>query len=121
MYRDVSGASALEFGLTAPVFFLVIFGIIEGGLLLWTQLGLQHGTELAARCAGINKTLCGTTNAIQNYAAQQSYGLNPSPSTFSVSVAACGQLVTASYTFRFVTSYWSRPNLVLTAQACFPT
>jgi Flp pilus assembly protein TadG len=121
IHRDVCGASAVEFALTAPIFFLIIFGIIEGGLLVWTQLGLQHGAELAARCAGVNKTLCGTSSAIQNYAAQQSYGLNPSPSTFSVSAAACGQLVTASYTFRFITTYWNTPNLALTAQACFPT
>jgi Flp pilus assembly protein TadG len=48
MLRDQSGASALEFGLTAPVFFLFIFGVIEVGLLFWTQIGLQHGAENAS-------------------------------------------------------------------------
>ena len=42
LWRDERGASALEFALTAPVFFLFIFGIIEFGLLFWTQLGLQR-------------------------------------------------------------------------------
>ena len=48
MLRDQSGTTALEFALTAPVFFLFIFGVIELGLLFWTQIGLQHGAEMAA-------------------------------------------------------------------------
>jgi Flp pilus assembly protein TadG len=117
---DERGATAVEFGLTAPVFFLLLFAIIEGSLLLWTQLGLQHGTEMAARCAGVNKTMCGNNSAIANFAAQQAYGLNPPTSTFTVSTEACGVNVTANYTFNFITGYFG-PTLDLTAQACFPT
>lgn len=73
--RDESGASAVEFAITAPVFFAVVFGIIEGGLLLWTQLGLQHGAEMAARCAAVNKTMCNNSSAVQNFAVQNSYDL----------------------------------------------
>jgi len=118
--RDERGASAVEFGLTAPIFFLILFGIIEGGLLLWNQLALQHGAEMAARCAGVNKTLCGSPADIQSYASQQAFGLNPDPSVFSVSTASCGTQVTASYTFNFITSSFGTPSLVLTAQSCFP-
>ncbi|HLZ05400.1 MAG TPA: TadE/TadG family type IV pilus assembly protein [Bradyrhizobium sp.] len=57
LWRDEQGASALEFALTAPVFFLFLFGIIELGLMFWTQIGLQHGAEMAARCATIHTTL----------------------------------------------------------------
>ena len=60
--RDQRGASALEFALIAPAFFLFIFGIIELGLVFWTQVGLQHGAEMAARCASINAKLCLTNN-----------------------------------------------------------
>ena len=70
IWRDQRGASALEFGLTAPVFFLLLFGVIEVGLLFWTQIGLQHGAEMAARCASVNSTLCPNSNpiAITSYA-----------------------------------------------------
>ena len=54
IWRDERGATALEFAILAPVFFLIIFGIIAFGLLFWTQVGLQHGAEMAARCASIN-------------------------------------------------------------------
>jgi len=118
--RDVRGVTAVEFAVTAPVFFLMIFGIIEAGLLLWTQLGLQHGVELAARCATVNTTLCNNVSSIQNYASQQSFGLNPSPGTFTSSTAACGNQVTASYTFEFITFLFPMPSIALNAQACFP-
>ena len=119
--HDENGSTATEFGLTAPLFFMILWGIIECGLLLWTQLGLQHGTEMAVRCAAVNKTICGTTPAIQNFAAQQAYGLNPSPSTFSVSTAACGTQVTAAYSFNFIVTYFGVSGLSLSAGACFPT
>ncbi len=95
--QDGSGASAVEFAIVAPVFVLLLFAAIEGGLLLWTQLGLQHGVEVAARCASVNAGLCGSTAAIQDFAARQAFGLNVPPSTFSVSTPACGNQVSANY------------------------
>jgi len=118
---DQRGVTAVEFAITAPAFFGIVFLIIEGGLLMWTQTGLQHGAEMAARCATINHTLCGSATAIQNYAAQQSFGLNPPPSTFAYTAAACGNQVSASYTFRFLVDFFALPSLGLTAQSCFPT
>jgi Flp pilus assembly protein TadG len=118
---DERGTTAIEFGLTAPAFFLIVFGIIECGLLLWTQIGLLHGAEMAPRCASINKTVCGNDSATQNYAAQQAFGLNPSPSVYTVATAACGIRVSADYQFYFFTSYFDGPKLPLSAQSCFPT
>ena len=121
LWRDEQGASALEFALTAPVFFLFLFGIIELGLMFWTQIGLQHGAEMAARCATINTTLCPSNNpgAITSYATQQAYGLSLPASTFTYSTPACGNQVSASYTFQFPEIMKIGP-LTLTAQACFP-
>ena len=117
---DRRGASAVEFGLTAPAFFMLLAGIVDCGMLLWTQLGLQHGTEMAARCASVNSALCGDVGSIQTYAAQQTYGLNPPSSTFSVAVTACGNQVSATYGYQFMASYFGVPALTLNAQSCFP-
>ena len=121
IWRDERGATALEFAILAPVFFLLIFGIIAFGLLFWTQVGLQHGAEMAARCASINATLCPTSNpsAITNYATQQALGLSLPVSTFTYSAPACGNQVSASYRFQFPDILNLGP-LTLTAQACFP-
>jgi Flp pilus assembly protein TadG len=120
LWRNEHGTSALEFALTAPVFFLFIFGIIEFGLLLWTQLGMQHGAEMATRCASVNPTLCSGSNAIANYAAQQAFGLSLPSQTFTHSTPACGNQITASHVFEFPQILNLAP-LTLTAQACFPS
>lgn len=121
IWRDERGATALEFAILAPIFFLLIFGIIAFGLLFWTQVGLQHGAEMAARCASINASLCPTGNpsAITTYATQQALGLSLPASTFSYSTPACGNQVSASYRFQFPDILNLGP-LTLTAQACFP-
>jgi Flp pilus assembly protein TadG len=116
-----AGASAIEFALILPVFMLMIFAVIEGGLLTWTHFGLQHGAEMAARCASVNTSICGSASAIQNYAVQQTYGVNPPASAFAVSASACGNQVSASYAYRFLASYFGWPSITLTAQSCFPT
>ena len=120
-WRDERGASALEFGLIAPVFFMFILGVIELGLLFWTQLGLQHGAAMASRCASVNRTLCPNNNpaAITSYATQQTYGLNLPSSTFTYSTPSCGNQVAARYTFTFPDILNISP-ITLTAQACFP-
>jgi Flp pilus assembly protein TadG len=118
---DARGASAVEFAITAPIFCMLLVGIIEGGLLLWTQIGLQHGTQMAARCATIDRSVCGSADQIQSYAAQQSYGLNPPSSTFTFSAAACGDQVSASYQFQLLSNYFGMPALQIRAQSCFPT
>ena len=117
---DERGTSAIEFGLTAPAFFAILFGIIEFGLIMWTQAGLQHGAEMAARCASIDTIVCGDQTATQNYAAQEAFGLNPSPSNFTVSTQPCGTLVSATYSFNMLTHYVGGPAIALNAQSCFP-
>jgi Flp pilus assembly protein TadG len=117
---DISGATALEFALCAPAFFMLVLGIVQLGLLVWMQLALQQGVEAAARCASINKNSCSTTSQIQSYASTQSYGLTPPASTFTVTAPACGNMVQASYTPSYLPSF-PIPTRTLTAQACFPT
>ena len=121
MYRDQSGASAIEFALTLPVFLLILAAIVEGGLLMWTELGLQNGVEKAARCASVNTTLCASTSDIQNYAAQSTYGLNPPPSVFSLAKQACGNEVSASLQHTFLFQVFGVPSITVTAQSCFPS
>ena len=139
--RDERGASALEFALTAPAFFLFLFGIIEFGLVLWTQIGLQHGAEVAARCASVaqasamlnlNVAQCPSSNAnstvsiaiplgpnaITSYAAQNAYGLSLPASTYTYSAQACGNQVNATYSFQFYGL--SLGPVTLSAQACSP-
>lgn len=119
-WKDAEGTTALEFALTAPVFILIVFGIIEFGLLFWTQIGLQHGAGLAARCATINPTICSSSSAITTYAAQQSFGLNPPSQTFTYAAVSCGNQVSATFAFQFP-QILNLSSVNLTARACFPS
>ena len=142
-YRDTNGVALVEAAITLPLFLSLTFGIIEVGMILWAQVGLQHGAEMAARCASVsdvaistgldptaNPTPCyslngnATANAssVKNFAASNSWGLNPAASAFSVSSAAAscpgGNLVTASYPFTAINYIFL---ITLTAQSCYPT
>jgi Flp pilus assembly protein TadG len=136
---DTRGGTIVEYAVTMPLFLLLTFGLVQGGLLFWTQIGLQHGVEMAARCASVNyaalqtgsATSCFsmapsavTTSTVQSYAANNSYGLNLPASIFTVAplyTAMCGintgNKVTASYPFNLVHYIFS---LTLNAKSCYP-
>lgn len=121
-FRDCAeGTAAIEFAFVGPIFIGLMFAIVQGGLMLWTQMGLQHAVESAARCSAINTSTCGTATAIQSYAATQAYSLNMPASAFSFAKASCGNQVSASYNYSFFSQIFSSASVALSASACFPT
>jgi Flp pilus assembly protein TadG len=123
MLDDTAGSAMVEYAFTLSAFILLTFGIVQVGLLMWTQAGLQHGVELAARCASVNTTLCGTATQIQNFAAANSLAVSVPASDFTVTQGTTcgvnnGNRVTASYTFSFRPV---APNVTVTAQSCYPS
>jgi Flp pilus assembly protein TadG len=116
--RDDAGNLAVEFGLLAPALMLFIFGIAEGGRLLWTVNALHYSVQEAARCATVNKTTCGSPGNIQSFAAGRS-GETFSSSVFTATVAACGNRVSASYTMPLNIPLMAH-SITLTAQSCYP-
>jgi Flp pilus assembly protein TadG len=127
--HDTQGTALVEGTLTLSFFILLLFGLVEAGLLIWTQVGLQYAVELAARCASVNTSLCGTQTAIKNVAVTNSLAApNVSASTFTVTLnTTCGgntvpgNLVTASYTFSVFGIYvLNTTTLTLQAKSCYP-
>jgi len=116
--RHEGGATVAEFAMILPVFVAFIFGMVNCGFMLWTQLGIEHGAVAAARCATINPSVCPDVPA---YAAQQAYDLNLPKTTFTLTTTACGNQVTASYPFQFRTLIFAPVNVTLTAMSCYPT
>ncbi len=47
--RSRDGSAALEFAIVAPVFFLLLFGIIETGLIFFASTDLENATNTVAR------------------------------------------------------------------------
>jgi Flp pilus assembly protein TadG len=152
IWDDTRGSVLVEFTVTVWLFLLLTFGLLQAGLLLFTLAGLQHGVEVAARCASVNYAanqlglsqscfiVSGspiapssvTTANINQYAQQNSWGINPSLATFTLAPGSgspntnmCGTttnpipgyLVRASYHYTIM-SYLFSPTL--SAQSCFP-
>jgi Flp pilus assembly protein TadG len=118
--KNREGAAAVEFGFTAPMFMLLIWVMIESGLALWTQFGLQNGVEAAARCATVDSVTCPDAAAIQAYAASNTLGMTIPASAFSYSVIGCGDKVSANYPYTFFTRYLGVPGITLKAFSCYP-
>ncbi len=102
--RAETGSNAVEFALVAPLLIAFLFGIYEFGLAIWTQGILDYAVEQAARCASVNSSTCGTASAIETYAATQTAPLGLSSGIFTATAPSCGNQVSASYTFAFVSA-----------------
>ncbi|HUJ98285.1 MAG TPA: TadE/TadG family type IV pilus assembly protein [Stellaceae bacterium] len=116
--RASDGATALEFAIVAPVLLMLLLGIMEAGRALWTQNALNFAVEQAARCAAIDQNNCGLPAQVQSFAANVS-GADFTSSIFTVTAAACGNLVSASYPMQLNIPYVSAAP-TLTAQSCYP-
>lgn len=116
-FRNTSGAVAIEFAFTAPIFFTLSLGFIVLALWLWANFALQHSVELAARYAALNST----DSAVQTYAAQKAIGLTVSASAYTVSrnVANCGNRVSVDFTYMNILQRYGLTLPALHAQACF--
>lgn len=51
MRRRQSGAALVEFAIIAPLFLVLVFAVIDIGLLLWAQLSVQHAVREGGRVA----------------------------------------------------------------------
>ena len=118
--HSCEGTTAIETAILAPAFFLLLFGIIEAGILFSAQSTLQFAVEAAARCAAVNTNSCGSTNAIQTYAASQVSTLSVSSSSFSVSTPSCGHQVSISYPFSSIVPQLIPWTITLNVQSCHP-
>lgn len=58
LLREHSGASAVEFALVAPIFLLMLFGMIEFARMFWTTHALHETAIATARCMGIPQIEC---------------------------------------------------------------
>ncbi len=114
------GAQAVEMALVAPFFFAFLYGIVVFGLVLWTQASLHFAVEAAARCASVNSTTCGSTNAIETYALNRYYGAPLGSNPFTYSATGCGHTVTAIYNYSLSIPFYGNQTLPLSAAACFP-
>ena len=95
------GQTLVEFALIAPVFFILLFGIIDFGMALDHRITLQHAVREGARYAAV----VSDCDAIQERTAERAGNLISDPSTVVVtydpSPASAGDTVTVSAPFHY--------------------
>ncbi len=117
---DNRGTTAIEFALIAPTLFLMLFGCMEFGRMVWTEGALNFAVQEAARCASVTPSTCGTASQITTYAANE-ISPNYIPATaFTSTTATCGHQVNASFVYPFVMINLFPSTVTLTAMACLP-
>jgi Flp pilus assembly protein TadG len=117
---DERGVTAVEFAVTSPVYFLMLFGLAQAGMWLWADFSLQRAVDVASRCAAILTATCGTTSVIQTYASNNVVGLSVPSNAFTVTTATCGAQVSAAYDVPTFTSGLGLPNITVHVSACYP-
>lgn len=60
------GSAALEFAVVAPVFFLLLMGTIESGVIFFAQSSLQNAVNDAARLVRTGQTVCYSLDSSNN-------------------------------------------------------
>jgi Flp pilus assembly protein TadG len=130
--RDADGATAVEFALVSPIYFLGLFGLAQAGLWLWADFSLQRAVDVASRCAALasasNPLATGacpnTTNLtctgsnIETCAATNTIGLPVTYSNFRV--MSCGSGLEVQATYRMPTLVPALPDINVNVSACYP-
>lgn len=83
---DDRGAAATEFALLAPLLFGVMFMIIEGCRMIWTQQVVQETAFASVRCMALGTAGCTSTAEVQNWAVARARQSGIVISTASVTV-----------------------------------
>ena len=77
-----SGTAMVEFGLVLPFFLALLFGIMEGGRVMFTQAVMSYATQSATRWSVVNPQASGQTLAdyeqqIEDYAKSKLILISP--------------------------------------------
>ena len=106
--RSRRGAAAVEFAVVAPVFFLLIFGMIEFGRMVMVQQVITNGSREGARIAVLDGSSTGeVTSAVDTYLENASVAganitVNPDPPNS----AGYGEPVTVTVSIPFGQVSW---------------
>lgn len=115
-FRKQRGAAAVEFAVVAPIFILLLFGMIEYGRMVMVQQMLTNATREGARRAVLDgTTLANVRSTVQDYLSSGNITVNNGEITCvpDPSAASFGDPVTVSLTVPFSRVSWLPAPLFL--------
>jgi Flp pilus assembly protein TadG len=119
--RDVRGTSAIEFALLAPVFLLMLFGLIDFGRACWMISSLDFALGSAGRYAMLHTGATGDEVIAQAQA--HLYGINAGSVAFAATTSLAQGInyltVQAQCPFTFL-PLMPAPSMTLTRRVSVP-
>ncbi len=107
--RDQRGVAAIELAILGPAFLALLLGVIQGGLLIFTQANLHYAVQKGVRCMALQ--------AQESCPSPANYYTSPGAApVFTQPEQAC-LTATVSYTLSLVLY---QTNIPLSATSCFP-
>jgi Flp pilus assembly protein TadG len=113
---DCDGAVAVEFAFILIPLLLLLLGVFDIGVAMLTETRINFAVEAAAKCGAIGAAICASPAETAIYAVSVARVPGLSASAFTVTMAACGVNVTASYAYNGMIL----PAMTLSAGACYP-
>ena len=104
---DERGAAAVEFGIILPVLMLILFGIIEFGMIMFSREVITNASREGARAGIVQSATKPTTGQIQTVVTNYLTGTGINPATVTIAVAGAGLTapntlsVTVTYPYQF--------------------
>jgi Flp pilus assembly protein TadG len=123
LLKNNRGATMVEFAIVALPVFVLIFGLMQVGYVLWIDNLLHVSVNAAARCGAVNSSTspCVGSGSAHMITTVNTVFLPMSGATFSnnASYTADGGAGLVG-TYRFVFPAYFLFHLTLTAQSCYP-
>lgn len=117
-WNNERGTTAVEFAIVAPVFIVLVIGLLYVCLALYAIGSLHYAVEEGARCASVRTATCSDANATLVYTKNHYFGPNTSP-TFTYAELACGNSVSGSANYAMDLGL-TKFKIPISATACFP-
>lgn len=125
---DRRGATLIEFAIVAPVFILMLIGLIETGRFLWSQHVLKDVAYATVRCMSVSSD-CASSQARLSYAVNRASSLGLAVKSENVTISeniACKGLSNANKVAisipysSAIKGFVPGAPTTLSAEACFP-
>lgn len=100
---DERGAAAVEFALLLPVLMLILFGIIEFGMIMYSREVITNASREGARTGIVQATVKPTTGEIQTVVTNYLTGTGVDPNAVTITIAGAG--LTAPNTLNVTVTY----------------
>lgn len=122
--RTRAGATAVEFAFVAPLFLVMVLGVIEMSRAMWIKSTMQFAVDETARFVIVNTSASTTTLETYAQTAVTDTGMGSTGMTFSASSATTSDgtfiTISATYDFSVLIGYVPFPDITLTASSRIP-